>query len=452
MKKNLGLFAFLLLLPASIAYSYELSLSECLHDGVKGSVALRKAELGTEKMDAQVSRALRSYLPQVTASGSVTRLFMDPTMVPNYKAIFTSLATAGAVPFDPNEAMLKYPINWNMAGDLKLTQFLYVPQVITGIKMAKKGKEIDALAKEATSDGIIQGLATLYWTIVYMEENLVVLTRSRDNLTRVQKVISDMVAHGIAKKSDFNSMGISIATLDAQIDQLEDQIDAQKKTLLTIMGRSPNDEITLKDRFSMENRVKQLSGSPKETVMLKLIQKQIELQDLQITLTGTERWPSIVAFASYGTQASREKFDFLSSPQDKFSDNGAVGINVTVPIFDGLSNSAAKTQARIERQQLELDAEQEKLNIDATAANAKAILSTAQSGVLRRVETVKMAEENYSMKEAEYQEQVAPLTDLITAESNVLQARSSLIDALYSEKKAELDLEAVLGMLHRRIE
>jgi outer membrane protein TolC len=75
------------------------------------------------------------------------------------------------------------------------------------------------------------------------------------------------------------------------------------------------------------------------------MEQQIKLQEMQIDLTKEKIYPNIVAFASYGTDAKREKFDFLSSPQDKFKDNGMVGINVTIPVFDGMSNSAERPHA-----------------------------------------------------------------------------------------------------------
>ncbi len=138
-------------------------------------------------------------------------------------------------------------------------------------------------------------------------------------------------------------------------------------------------------------------------------------------------------------------------PTDKFKDNGSVGINITVPIFDGLSNRAKRSGDRILKRQLEIDLEKQKLSLQATYQTAKSTLVNAQTLVERNKENATLAEENYTMKEMEYKEQVAPITDLLTADNDMQTARSNLIDALYTEKTAELALEQVLGILRQKV-
>jgi len=425
-----------------------LSLKKALSDGLRGNLDIKRSELGSEGIDAQVSAAFRGYLPQLTANGTVTHLWAnDPTKVqigvlPN------------AAPGKPylDFLTIDYPINWNVQGDLKLTQFLYVPQAITGIRMAKKGKEIDALGKQELREGIIYGISMQYWTIVYMEENLEVLQKSKSNLGKTRGAVAAMVGQGIAKKSDLNTMDINLASLSTQIDNLEVQIQTQKDALLQIMGRSPGEAIDLTDRLSVDFRNSEnISGDPlQSSITLKRMEQQLKLSELNIDLTSEKIYPNVVAFATYGTQAAGEKNPLFDSPKDKFKDNGTVGVSLTIPIFDGLSNSADRSYARIQKRQLEIDMEKQRLSLQATYETAKSTLLKAQSLVERNRENAKLSEENYLMKELEYKEQVATITDLLTADNNMQTARSNLINALYTEKTAELALEQVLGILRNR--
>jgi outer membrane protein TolC len=431
----------------ALAADAPLNLQQALSEGLKGNLDIKSSELGTEGIDAQVDAAFRSYLPQLTASGMVTRLWAnEPTKVPIGVVPSTE-------PFWPLQTM-DFPVNWNVQGNLNLTQFLYVPQALTGIAMAKKGKEIDALGKQELREGIIYGISMQYWTIVYLEENLDVLQKSKNNLSKTREVIASMVAQGIVKKSDLNTMDINLASLDTQIDNLKVQIQTQKDALLQIMGRKPGAEIELTNRFNVDSMSSGgASGDPlQSSITLKRMEQQVKLQELQMDFTRQKIYPNVVAFASYGTQANGEKFDFHDKPKDKFADNGTVGINITVPIFDGMSNRAERSYARIQKRQLELETEKQKLALQATYQTAKSTLVNAQNLVLRNKENVKLSEENYLMKELEYREQVAPITDLLTADNDMQTARSNLINALYTEKSAELALEQVLGVLRHRVD
>ena len=424
-----------------------LSLQQALSEGLKGNLDIQRSELGSEGIDAQINAAFRSYMPQLTASGSVTRLWANEV-----NPMAELGAALGPLMGRPYEA--PKPINWNVAGELKLTQHLYVPQVLTGIAMAKKGKEIDAIGKMELKEGIVYGVSMQYWTIVYMEENLDVLQKSMDNLSKAREAIAAMVGQGIAKKSDLNTMDINLASLSTQIDNLKVQIQTQKDALLQIMGRTPGEQIELTSRLNIEARNSgDINGDPlQSSVTLKRMEQMVKLQEMSIDLTRQKIYPNVVAFASYGTQASREKFDFFNKPQDKFADNGTVGIAVSVPIFDGFSNSAECTNARIQKRQLELDMEKQRLALQATYKSAKSTLANARILVARNKENAKLAEENYFMKELEYKEQVAPITDLLTADNNMQTARSNVVNALYTEKTAELALEQVLGILRQRTE
>nr|AGS52876.1 outer membrane protein, RND efflux system precursor [uncultured bacterium contig00016] len=437
----------LVLVAVNFAFAgLPLSLQQALDEGLKGNLDIKRFDLGSDGIDAQVNAAFRSYLPQLNASGTVTRLWAnDPTKVP---IGVINTGTAGFLPLQT----IDYTVNWNVQGGLELKQFLYVPQALTGIAMAKKGKEIAALGKQELREGIIYGIAMQYWTIVYMEENLNIMQKSKENLSKTREAIASMVEQGIVKKSDLNTMDINLASLNTQIDNLKVQIQTQKDALLQIMGRAPGAEVDLTDRLSVDARnPSDASGDPlQSSITLKRMEQEVKLQEMQIDLTRQKIYPNVVAFASYGTQANGEKFNFFSDTKDKFADNGTVGVAITVPIFDGMSNSAERTYARIQKQQLEIDMEKQKLALQATYETAKSTLLNAQNLVLRNRENAKLSEENYLMKELEYKEQVAPITDLLTADNNMQTARSDLISALYTEKSAELALEQVLGILRNR--
>ena len=442
---------YLLMLGATFASAVgPLSLNQALSEGLKGNLDIQKSEIGSDGIDAQINAAFRSYLPQLTASGTLTRLFFnDPTQI-----MLTNPAWIAAP--QNNEIspviMLDGPkINWGATGDIKLTQFLYVPQALTGIAMAKKGKEIDALGKMELREGIIYGISMQYWAIVYMEENLNIMQKSKENLGKTREVIEAMVVQGIAKKSDLNTMDINLASLNTQIDNLNVQIQTQKDALLQIMGRSPGEKIELTDRLSVDTReADNESGDPlQSSITLKRMEQMVKLQEMQIDLTRQKIYPNVVAFASYGTQSGGEKFGDV---KDNFADNGTVGLSVTVPIFDGMSNSAERTYARIQKRQLEIDMEKQKLALLASYESAKSTLFNAKNLVERNRENAKLSEENYQMKELEYKEQVAPVTDLLTADNNMQTALSNLVNALYTEKTAELALEQILGILRNRVE
>ena len=409
-----------------------LSLQECLNSGLKGNLDLQRLELGTELTRSQIDQAKSSYYPSLDATGKITNLWDKP-----YSYTYH----------------MEQGNRWTVNGGLTLSQPIFVAQVLTGIQIAKKGLVLDALAKQAQRDGTIQQLASLYWTAVYLEENQKVLEKSRNNLARVKETVKAMVEQGVAKKSDLNSMEINIASLDASVEKIANQVAAQKNALLQAMGRPPESNLSLSDRLGMEFRSKdQPTGDPlQNSTSIQILESQAELKEMQETLAGQNRWPTVAAFASYSSEASRDEFDFFDEPTHKFTDTGALGIQVSVPILDGGATTISKTQARIEKRQIQIDLAKKRLALQGDVSDAERSLATAKSQVERQATNARMSEENFAMKEMEYKEQVASLSDVLTAENEVISARSSLVEALYNEKTAELELKQILGLIAQEV-
>lgn len=411
-----------------------LTLQECLQAGLQGNHDLKRLEVGTELTQSQIDQAKSHYYPVLKASGSLTNMWDKPVVV-------------------MNGIEMEQGKRWTVSGGLTLTQPIYVAQALTGVKVAKKGLELDGLGKQAQQEGAVMQLSALYWTVAYLEENQKVLQKSRDNLGRVKETVQALVQNGVAKQSDINSMDISLASLDLSVEKVANQVELQKTALLQAMGRNPVQKIVLSDKLSVDNRKAALleSYNMQGSKAIQILEKQVELKDMQESLAGQSRWPTVVAFAKYSGDAGSDSFDFHENTTDKFTDTGVLGVQIDVPLFDGMAASISKTQARIEKRQLQIDLEKKRQALQADSANAVRSLQTALNQVERQIANVKMAEENFAMKEMEYQEQVATLSDLLTAENDVISARSGLVEALYNEKTAELELKQVLGLLAQEV-
>jgi len=133
-----------------------LALQECIHAGLKGNFDLQRLEQGTELAQSRIDEAKSNYYPNLKASGTLTNLWDKPYSLDYQREVGS---------------------RWTMGGGLTLTQPLYMQPVLTGIKISRKTLELDGLSKKAQRDGVVQQLAMLYWTTVYLEENQAVLNK-----------------------------------------------------------------------------------------------------------------------------------------------------------------------------------------------------------------------------------------------------------------------------------
>jgi outer membrane protein len=401
-------------------------LEDVLRTGLQGNLDNRTQELSGDLAKARIEQARNAFLPTLRASAGLTHTWKKPVLE----------GTAQGY-------------RWNAEAGLTLSQTLYSAQALTGVAIARQGRELDRLASRVQREALLAQLTTLYWNIAWLEENRASLRDSRTNLERIAQTVQAMVNNGVARRSDINSAHLAVRGVDASIELLDQQIAAQKNALCNAMGLEPDSSLTLADSLDTDAAPDD-PMAPDLPSSLKLAQEQVRAKELEAALAADARMPSVTAFAKYGTQGNSERFDLVDKSKERFSDNGTVGIQVDVPLLDGGAARSGRAIARLERRQLEIEVARQKLSRTTGMLDARSGLETARSQVARQRENETLARENFRMKEEEHRQQVASLADLLRAESEVIASRSSLSEARYRERLARLELERALGQLSLR--
>jgi outer membrane protein TolC len=416
--------AFLAILAALVPAT-TLSLDEAIRIGLQGNPRLQVQDLSADLAQARISQARKAMLPTLRGAAGMTN---------NWKK--------------PNLEGTPQGYVWNTEAGLTLSQTIYSALTHTGIAIARQGQELNKLTSISQREELVLQLSSLYWEIVWMEDNRTSLRSSRTNLEHIAQTVQAQLENGVARKSDLNSANLAFRNVEASIELLSQQIAAQKNLLLLAVGKEPDSALVLTDSLNAEAATDTLTESVPTSQ--KLLHEQIRAKELEVSLANASRYPSVSLFVKYGTQGNSDHFDFQNKPSDRFTDNGAVGIQVDVPFFDGGAASSASTIAQIEKRQLELEYASQKLSQRSEVANARKALETARSQVTRQLGDMALTCENFQMREEEYKQQITSLADLLRAESEAIAARSNLAEARYKERIARLELERALGLLARR--
>jgi outer membrane protein TolC len=152
--------------------------------------------------------------------------------------------------------------------------------------------------------------------------------------------------------------------------------------------------------------------------------------------------PTIVAFAQH--QENAFSIDFANS-FNKFYPGTFVGLNVTVPIFDGLNKQSKIQQAKINMQKVERSTEQLENAIEMEVFSAKTTYSRTKEQLTILNENYLLADNIYKKINTKYQNGLSSSLDVVTAEKDLKESQKNYLNGIYDLLIARANLKKALG-------
>jgi outer membrane protein TolC len=160
--------------------------------------------------------------------------------------------------------------------------------------------------------------------------------------------------------------------------------------------------------------------------------------------------PSLSFFGNYNYNAMRQEFNFFDGGKDWYP-SSAIGIKLTIPIFDGLQRNSrvAQSELNIKKAEENLLLTEQSLKVDNSNYNIQ--YKNALDNINREKENLDLAESVYKNTQLEYQQGTGATLDLIQAESSYMAAQNTYFNKLLDLCIARIELEKSKGTLMKFI-
>lgn len=421
-------------LPFQSSAQQPISLKQAIDYGLQHYGTVRIAQNQTEIARQQGREAVAGYLPQVTGSGTVDdNIKLQSTLLP-----------AGI--FGPEPKRVAFGSKYQTMASAQADQVIYDKSLLVGIKANKPNQQRAELNELQTKEDVIYNIASNYYQVFVVQQQIALL---RDNLNRTQQVLNILKLqrdNGVIQQVDYDRTEVNINNTRSQLTLAESNLNLAMNRLKFQMGMPLEQGIALSDSSVLTKlpTVGPVQFDAKSLTAVRMSDTDIALQRLNLESIKAGYLPRVTAYARYGTLTLGNEFVPSLS---KFTGFGAIGLRLTVPIFDGFRRDAQIRRTQLNVQSLE---EQQKLNVSSYQLqfnNAQSQLQQAQLSVQNDDRTVKLARQVYDVTTLQYRQGTKPLTDLINAENSYREAQTNYVNSLINFYQARLDLERSLGTL-----
>lgn len=420
------------------------TLAESIAYALEHNEQVRIASLETEISDAVVGETRSQGLPQVDVNGAINY---------NYQ-IQRSIIDIST--FDPNipegteqEVAFGQTYDGNLA--IGARQLIFDGSYFVGLQAAKTYRELSAKELDRTRIDINEAVSKAYFTVLISRENLEVLEKNYDRIDTLLYETKAMYENGFAEKIDVDRIQVSLNNLKVNLDRSRRLNDVSLKLLKFQMGYPLNEDIKLVDKLedvNLEVPVIPEDFNYNDRIEFSQAITNQNLARLDLKNNRVMRLPKIYANFNYGyntaTSLSEQWFQ-----TDRWLNFGAVGLTVSVPIFDGLRKASKIQQNQLQIDQLELQKSLLRRNIDIEIERATVDLNSSLEALKVQEANMELASEVFEITKTKYQEGVGSNLEVVEADSDLKEAQNNYFSALYDAILAKIELQKAIGQLNQ---
>jgi len=412
------------------------SLSEATQLAVDSNLTVLCSKLEVEKSQQQLREAKSAMYPKISAYSNYKYYYAIPqTLFPG-----EFFGTTGDIAV---EIGTKYDWSNGFTSSLALVNV----SNLTAIRIARQMQEISNLDLSQQKEEMAYQVRQVYYLCQATQNQVDLLRQNMENTNRLLIITQNQMSNGTARKSDYTKVQVAKNNLQSNIDNLMRVLQQQLDLLKYLMGVDVNTDITLTTAFddTQDAVALKLPDFASRTDIV-LADKKIEVAALNRKAIQNQYIPNIDLQGELYYQGQQNSFNYLNGG-DKFFKVGFIGVNLSIPIFDGFEKGAKIRQFKIEQQQLSLTKENTLRGMQKDYLDAIKQYNNSSEVVARQKENILLAEADYNSSLSQYNEQVLSLSDLMLSDNALTEARLSYVDALLQLKNAQLELMKMNGEL-----
>lgn len=414
--------------------SPDVSLQECIRYALKNQPVLRQTQLDQDINERNIDIALAAWLPQVNGTGGLQHYFRLPTSAFPNGTGGTTITTTGLY----NTSVLT----------LGASQVIYNNDVLLASRAARFSRRIYLQNTEVSQVNTVADVSKAFYDVLLSEKQLDII---KADIARLRLALKDAYAEyqaGVVDKIDYKQATIALNNALASYKTTQDAVKSKTAVLRQYMGITT--ERTIMPVYDSVRLVQEIQIDTTQMLDVKnrleyqQLETQRSLQNLNVSYYKWGFLPSLSAFGNYNVNFLNNQFSNL---YNQGFPNSLVGLNLSIPIFQGTRRLQNLRKARLQVERADLD-----------LVNLHTIINTEYEQALNNYKSsyydmqvlkqnVDLARDVYNVVFLQYREGIKTYLDVIVAQSDLRTSELNYNNALFTVLSSKIDLERALGTL-----
>jgi len=419
-----------LLMAQTNAAPDSLTLDQCVAYALKNRAAVEQALIDEAIGEREIKANLADWFPQISANYGGTR---------NLKL--------QQQPFGDEILTLGKRYTSNVL--LEATQTLYSSELLQASKAARYTRQQLDLNIQNTKINTVVDVSKAFYDVLFTQEQLRILT---ENLARQEKQYNDARSRfevGLVDKTDYQRAAITLANIRSDKNRAQQDIKAKYALLKQLMGYPTESDLGVAYNYEVMQQAVLLDTTEvvdfANRVELRQLQSQQQLLQLNTAYYKWNFLPTVSSYINYNWIYFNDNFSDLY--RQSYPTSG-VGLQASIPIFQGTKRIQNLKIAQLQEQRLAVEADYTRKAINTEYQTALANYKSNYYEWVTLRDNAQLAQEVYDVIRLQYNEGIKAYVELIVAETDLRTAQLNYYNALYNVLASKLDYQRALGTIN----
>ncbi|GAB3178581.1 TolC family protein [Telluribacter humicola] len=442
-----GLLALALLISISPLRAQDegYTLQEAVNYALSKNLNIKNTQLDALSAEARIGEIRAIGLPQISGQmGFTDNLIIQRVFLP------AQFADPNA-PEDAPPIAAQFGVKYAGNVGVSLNQMIFNGSYLVGLKAASTYRELAQKNVTQSKVTVAEAVTKAYYSALVAEERAKVLDFNINRLDTLLGETRILNQSGFVELIDVSRLEVQLNNLRTERQRVQNLIELSYELLKYQMGMPLTEKIYLEDKITEVDLEEMKAASEAvinytNRIEYSILNTQEELANLDIKNIRSEYLPSVGGVLTYGHNNGRNNLGDLFST--RWFNNSMLGINVQIPIFDGMSKHYRLQQARITLDKVKIGQNLLEQSIDLQVKQANINLRNFMQALEIQRRNIELAQEVVRVTKIKYQEGVGSNIEVINAESSFREAQTNYYAALYDLLIAKVDLGKSLGVLY----
>lgn len=425
----------------------QLSMEEAMDLAVKNNVQAKNARLDIDKQRAINAEVSGLSLPNIKAKGEYMQ-YPDPvkSFVPGdfFRDPVTGAPVYPPGTFVPVQFSPKYSNTASVTG----TQLLFDGSVMVALQARKALLNLYNQTSALTDEEIRYNIQKAYQAIVVAQRQINILDESIASARSIAYDFNAMYDAGFVEKIEADRIMVQVNNLASDSLKAHSMLDVSMQMLKYQMGLDNELNIVLTDT-SIEEQVKDAQMLLLQDLNFasrtdyNLLQTQLRLNEYDLKRYRYAGLPSLAVFGTAAYNYATNTFADVFDKQYVFY--SLIGLQLNVPIFDGMQRRNKAKQAKISMMQTQNNIDNLELGIKFQKNQSSTQLKNALLTLRNEERNLQLAKNVLQLARDKYKAGVGSNMEVSQAQTEMLRAQNNYFQALLDAANAKADLKKALG-------
>jgi outer membrane protein TolC len=327
-------------------------------------------------------------------------------------------------------------------------QLLFQPDVFVGLQARQTALDLSNSLIEQTRERVKDSAYRRYYAILIAQKQLYFLNEGVKRLEKLYRDDSIMYVNGFAERLDLDRVQVQLNNLRTTTSLVESSVNISYAALKFALGVPQSDSVILKEDLSTEvikENILDDSFKYEDRAEIRTLGYSKRLRELDAKRHSLGYLPTVALAGNYSIVGQGQKF--FTDSETRWFKTAYVGLNATVPIFDGNQRKQRLKQAQLNVEKIENTTTLAKQGIDLQQTITREVLKNALLNLDSQERNMKLAETVYNTTKKKFEVGLGSSFEVLQSDADWQQAQANYFNALYNSIIAKISYQASIGKL-----